>query len=488
MMRGLRWRVCVLGVGLSLLVVLAGCGGGGGGQPAPPTVTVTITSPTSAQTLQVNQTLAITASVSGTSNTAVTWKVNGVAGGNTTFGTISGTGLSVTYTAPASVPSPAAFNITVTSQADTSKSASLQVTIESPVSVSITNPTSAQTLQVNQTLAITASVSGTSNTAVTWKVNGVAGGNTTFGTISGTGLSVTYTAPASVPSPAAFNITVTSQADNTKSASIQVTITPATSTVSISITTPPSSTVNVQLGATQAFVVSVLGTSNTAVTWTVSGVTSGNSTVGTITGTYPNFTYHAPSAIPPGNPVAVIATSQADNTKSASVAITLTPVAGQATSVIAEGNSTHTAGINFNLSSLTPTLALTDLGTCTGTPASPGTCAAGATGFQVKQGATLTVWLLGQGLTNGTGSSLAPGLTVSVSRGSTSDVTVSSVTAQCNSTGNPGVCPSSPALTNITFQIQVGATATLGQRNIMVTNSAGELQAYVGGIQIIAGP
>lgn len=220
----------------------------------------------------------------------------------------------------------------------------------------------------------------------------------------------------------------------------------------------------------------------------LNAVTNGNSTVGTITGTYPNITFHAPGAIPPGNPLTVMATSQADNTKSASLTVTLTPAAGQPNPVVAGGNNVHTTGVNFSLSSMTTTLGLVALGTCTGTPASPGTCTAGATGFQVKQGATLTVWLLGQGLTDGIGASLAPGLAVSVSQGSTSDVTVSSVTPQCNSTGNPGTCPLSPALTNITFQIQVGASATLGQRNIIVTNTAGELQAYVGGIQIIAGP
>ena len=235
---------------------------------------------------------------------------------------------------------------------------------------------------------------------------------------------------------------------------------------------------SVQVSQTLAITVSVTGTTNTGLTWTVNAVTNGNSTVGTITGSYPNFTYHAPGAIPTGNPVTVTATSQADNTKSASLTVTLTPAAGQANPVVAQGNNTHTTGINFSFSSMTTTLGLVALGTCTGTPASPETCAAGATGFQVKQGATLTVWLLGQGLTDGTGASLAPGLTVSVSQGSTSDVTVSSVTP----------LPLNGGFTDIVFQIQVSATATLGQRNIAVTNSVGELQAYVGGIQIIAGP
>src|SRR5207249_1687045 len=69
----------------------------------------------------------------------------------------------------------------------------------------------------------TATVTNTNNTAVTWQVNGVPGGNATAGTISSAGL---YTAPAVVPSPATVTVRAVSQADATKSASAQVTITP----------------------------------------------------------------------------------------------------------------------------------------------------------------------------------------------------------------------------------------------------------------------
>jgi hypothetical protein len=93
------------------------------------------------------------------------------------------------------------------------------------VAVSITSPTNlTQSVVVNGTLAITAAVVNTSNTAVTWTVNGVTNGNATYGTIAGSGLSVTYDAPAAVPSPATFNVTATSVADSTKSASVSVTI------------------------------------------------------------------------------------------------------------------------------------------------------------------------------------------------------------------------------------------------------------------------
>ena len=91
---------------------------------APPAVTATI-SPTSA-TVTAGATQQFTTSVQNASNTAVTWQVNGVAGGNATVGTISTSGL---YTAPASVPSTATVTVTAVSQADSTKSASAPVTI-----------------------------------------------------------------------------------------------------------------------------------------------------------------------------------------------------------------------------------------------------------------------------------------------------------------------------------------------------------------------
>ena len=228
MIPGLRRTACVLGISLCLLMALVGCGGGGGtANTTPPAVAVSITTPASAQTVPVNGTLAITAAVANTTNTAVTWTVNGVTNGNSTYGTIAGSGLSVTYTAPPTMPGTATFNITATSQADTTKSASVSVTISAGVVVSMTTPTGPQNLVVSSTLGFTASVTGTSNTGVTWTVNGITNGNATYGTISGSGLSVTYDAPAAVPSPATFNVTATSVADNTKSASVSVTITVA---------------------------------------------------------------------------------------------------------------------------------------------------------------------------------------------------------------------------------------------------------------------
>lgn len=81
-------------------------------------ITVTI-SPTSA-----NVTVGSTRQF--TSNTSVTWRVNGIIGGNSTIGTITAAGL---YTTPARVPSPNTVTVKAVSTADTSKSASASVRV-----------------------------------------------------------------------------------------------------------------------------------------------------------------------------------------------------------------------------------------------------------------------------------------------------------------------------------------------------------------------
>lgn len=278
-------------------------------QTASKTITVAITPTT--MSLQVGATQQFTATVSNVTNTAVTWQVNGVAGGNATVGTISSSGL---YTAPASVPTPATVTVAAVSQADSTKSGSATVTVTAPPPITVTVAPPAANLVINATQQFTATVANTTNTAVTWQVNGVAGGNATVGSISNTGL---YTAPASVPNPATVTVKAISAADNTKSGT-------ATATISlpppINVTVAPL-TANVAVGATQQFTATVTNTANTAVTWQVNGVAGGNSTVGTISNT---GLYTGPVAVPNPATVTVTAVSVADNTKSGSATVTVT--------------------------------------------------------------------------------------------------------------------------------------------------------------------
>ncbi len=137
-----------------------------------------------------------TATVTGNSNTSVTWQVNGVVGGNSTVGTISTTGL---FQAPATIPTPATVTITAVSNADNTTSGSAQATIVpvgDAVNVAVTTNPPVTEVYTSTLQAFIATVTGTTNTAVTWQVNGVTGGNATVGTIDTSG---NYTGPAAVP-------------------------------------------------------------------------------------------------------------------------------------------------------------------------------------------------------------------------------------------------------------------------------------------------
>ena len=111
-----------------LFLLIASC------QQLPAQVAVSI-SPASA-TLATLATQSFTASVTGTTNTAVTWEVNGVVGGNSTVGVISttipGTADEALYLGPSNIPNPATVTITAVSQADSTKSASATITMQAP--------------------------------------------------------------------------------------------------------------------------------------------------------------------------------------------------------------------------------------------------------------------------------------------------------------------------------------------------------------------
>jgi hypothetical protein len=92
---------------------------------APPTGVTVSVSPTAAS-VPTRQTLQFTATVQGSSNTAVVWSVNGINGGNAETGSITSSGL---FQAPSGVPRPKQVTIRATSVADPAKSASAQVTI-----------------------------------------------------------------------------------------------------------------------------------------------------------------------------------------------------------------------------------------------------------------------------------------------------------------------------------------------------------------------
>jgi uncharacterized protein (DUF1800 family) len=101
------------------------------------------------------------------------------------------------------------FNITVANPGPGAVSTALAIKVVSSVVVNIT-PASVG-LVPGASQQFQAAVSGTANTAVTWKVNGTTGGDPSFGTITQTGL---YTAPTTVPTAGVATVSALSQADN----------------------------------------------------------------------------------------------------------------------------------------------------------------------------------------------------------------------------------------------------------------------------------
>ena len=257
------------------------------------------------------------ATVTGALDTSATWTVNGVAGGNSTVGAISATGI---YTAPLTLPTPNNVTVTATSVEDPTKSANATITLENPIPMiaSVTPNIFTADQQFEMT------VNGTGFTAGSIVNLGSMMLSTTFiaptqllavGTPT---LAQVGTVPVTVVNPdpggatsAPFNVQVVGPNSN-----ITVTIAPKTATLGA--------------GNVQQFQATVTGTANLGVTWSVNGVNSGSTALGIVDG---NGDYTAPDNIVGLGSVTVTATSEANPAKSDSAVVTLTNPVPKLTSI-----------------------------------------------------------------------------------------------------------------------------------------------------------
>jgi hypothetical protein len=182
----------------------------------------------SAATIAAGQSLALAASVTGDQK-AISWSVaEGDAGGAVTLAGV--------YTAPQTAGT---YHVVATSAADPARSAEAAVTVTAPpaapppaptVAVAVTPQTAS--IETGASLQLAASVTGSTNVAVTWSV--ASGG----GSVSASGL---YTAPATAGT---YQVTATSSADPTKRAAAAVTVTapviPTTTTTTPTTPVDPS--------------------------------------------------------------------------------------------------------------------------------------------------------------------------------------------------------------------------------------------------------
>lgn len=242
---------------------------------------------------------------------------------------------------------------------------------------------------------------------------------------------------------------------------------PPPGNVSVTIS-PTSSTVG--YSATQQFKATVTGATNTGVTWSVSSSSSSSSSqIGAISS---SGLYTAPSAaglsaaaapqlvtvnagsnvqntnitVPALNSVdsvTVTATTQADSSKSASATVTLTGL-----SILAVGQCVQDAKDPTKLN-----------------------CSAGSTGTEASQGQAFYLFVAGYGILPGTSYSIS-------SNGS--DVTIP---LQPTSAGG-NFSTTSAGIPVVYFQVVVSPTATIGPRNLVVTNPGNELTSFVGAVDI----
>ena len=244
------------------------------------------------------------AAVSGSANTAVTWRLEeGAAAGS-----VGPDGL---YTAPGS---PGQYHLTAVSQADPNAQAVAAITVEKPPppppgEISVRISPKDPTIRVNERIVFTAAVTGTSNTEVTWSIQQ----GPTAGTITSAG---EYTASGKSGS---FYIIAASKADPKKSDTVTVTVLDP-----ITVLIDPRE-VTLPFGGGQTFTAQVLWSADTEVAWTIDEGDAGSLAADGLTGVYtaPNRagTFH------------VRATSKADGTKSvaaivhvaAGVSVVVTP-------------------------------------------------------------------------------------------------------------------------------------------------------------------
>jgi hypothetical protein len=299
-------------------------------------ITIALAPPNASVELGATQAFHPTISGAGHPDTAVRWSLSGSA----CPGACGSVDLNGNYTAPTILPSTATATLTAQSVADPSKQATALINVTSDFTLQITAPQSVPAGGRATIVATMTPVAGSNpSTVLAWSLSGPGCSSSTCGTLTivttqGSGGAViadtaTYTAPTTVPNPDIVTVTVTPQADPTKKAQatmavqagVNVSLSPATYTLAANH--------RVTLTA------QVFGTTNMGVSWSVSGVSGGNTTLGQIcvVGTSPcqsvtsgsalQVDYVAPGTIPRPNPVSVSATSAADATKSAAAQITV---------------------------------------------------------------------------------------------------------------------------------------------------------------------
>lgn len=309
-------RLLPLGLVLLLFPLVQGCGGNvaASSNPTPLPSGVKVAIAEDLVTLAGGEGHQFVATVTGTDNTAVAWSVAGCTG--EACGSVTPAGY---YTAPSHIPADVTVVVKATAQADPNKFDTVTVH-HVPVYVAVSDPYTY--MGAGEGHQFTATVTGTSNTAVTWSLTDCSGD--ACGSITANGY---YTAPQSITTEATVTIKATSQADPDKSG------TSAVRHVPVAVKINPASAYlsgggKAQFAATVEYDVDHLG-----VTWSLA---CSDADCGTLTETtLSSVAYTAPSALS-GFPVVTLKASSVRDPNRSSAAVISVKVASSET--LAEGD------------------------------------------------------------------------------------------------------------------------------------------------------
>jgi len=274
-----------------------------------------------ASSVLLGNTQLFAAGVTNTTDTAVTWSVNGVVGGNSTVGTISATGL---YAAPADLPSNATVTIAAASVADPTKSGSAQLTVTSDIAISITPGGANVELGSVQKLQSSVTSSGHPDATILWSTSG-ASCPVACGTVDASG---DYTAPQILPASPSVVVRAQSVADPSKFAVATLTV---TSSLALQLSGPTSiaTTASATIVATLTPVPN--SNPNPNLSWNLSGTGCSGSLCGTLATTTTQFDannievssadYVAPATAPTPNTVTITVIPAADPAKKTQLTI-----------------------------------------------------------------------------------------------------------------------------------------------------------------------
>lgn len=204
---------------------LAACGGGNGGSTTvTPAISVALSNPPTS--VAAGGTAQLTATVTNDSkNAGVNWSCAPAGSCGSFNPATTASGAPTTYTAPATAPSAGSIMITATSVTDSTKTATMLLTIAAATAISVALTSPPTSVAAGATAPLTATVTNDSaNAGVNWSCTPANSCGSFNPATTASGAATTYTAPTTAPTGGTVTVTATSVTDKTKSANATITI------------------------------------------------------------------------------------------------------------------------------------------------------------------------------------------------------------------------------------------------------------------------